>query len=75
MDMTLVLWYSDTTNDINMSESPHLFLNLAQGIAHPTHYVIQGKKYELDNMYPKWSTSMQTIHEPRGPKKKYFVMR
>ena len=69
-----------TNNDINVLESSHLFSNLAQGIAPPAHYVIQGKEYDMgyylaDNIYPKWSTIVQTIHEPRGPKKKYFAMR
>ncbi|KAL4558102.1 hypothetical protein LXL04_036298 [Taraxacum kok-saghyz] len=67
-----------TNNDINVLESSHLFSNLAQGIAPPTHYVIQGTEYNMryylaDSFYPKWSTIIQTIHEPRGPKKKYFA--
>ena len=71
---------SGTNNDINVLESSHLFSNLAQGIAPPAHYVIQGKEYDIryyltDNIYSKWSTIVQTIHEPRGPKKKYFAMR
>lgn len=28
-------------SDINVMESSHLFSNLAQGIAHPIHYIIQ----------------------------------
>ena len=69
-----------TNNDINVLESSHLFSNLAQRIAPPAHYVIQGKEYDMgyylaDNICPKWSTIVQTIHEPRGPKKKYFAMR
>ena len=67
----------DTNNDINVLESSHLFSNLAQGIAPLAHYVIQGKEYDMgyylaDSIYPKWSTIVQTIHEPRGPKKKIF---
>ncbi|XP_019150945.1 PREDICTED: uncharacterized protein LOC109147744 [Ipomoea nil] len=46
---------------------------------HPCHYVIQGQQYNTryylaDGIYPKWSTLVQTIHEPRGPKKKLFAM-
>ena len=57
---------SGTNNDINVLESSHLFSNLAQGIAPPAHYVIQGKEYDMryylaDNIYPKWSTIVQTI--------------
>ncbi|KAL1205518.1 hypothetical protein V5N11_026702 [Cardamine amara subsp. amara] len=29
--------------------------------------------YLADDIYPKWSTIVQTIHEPTGPKKKYFA--
>ncbi|XP_024007289.1 uncharacterized protein LOC112083492 [Eutrema salsugineum] len=48
------------------------------GIAPSCHYVIQGNQYNMgyylaDGIYPKWSTIVQTIHEPRGPKKKYFA--
>ncbi|XP_024006867.1 uncharacterized protein LOC112083387 [Eutrema salsugineum] len=48
------------------------------GIAPPCHYVIQGKEFNMsyylaDGIYPKWSTIVQTIHEPMGPKKKYFA--
>ncbi|XP_039120525.1 uncharacterized protein LOC120256933 [Dioscorea cayenensis subsp. rotundata] len=51
-----------------------------QGIAPSAHYIIQGNEYNMgyylaDNIYPKWSTIVQTIHQPRTPKKKYFAMR
>ena len=69
---------SDNNNDINVLESSHLFFNLAQGIAPPAHYIIQGKEYNMsyylaDGIYPKWSTIVQTIHEPVSSKKKYFA--
>ena len=61
-------------------ESSHLISDLAQGIAPPAHYVIEGKDYDMsyflaDSIYPKWSNLIQTIHEPRGPKKKFFAMK
>ena len=31
--------------------------------------------YLGDGIYPKWSTLVQTIHDPRGPKKKLFAMK
>ena len=69
-----------SNNDINVLEASHLFANLAEGIAHPSHYVIQGKEYNMgyylaDGIYPKWSTLVQSIHDLRGPKKKLFVMK
>ena len=69
-----------TDIDIKVLNSSHLFSNLTQGISPPAHYVIQGKEYNTgyylaDDIYPKWSTIVQTIHEPRGPKKKYFAMK
>ncbi|XP_060206436.1 uncharacterized protein LOC132634159 [Lycium barbarum] len=77
------IWYAyfgmpDTNNDINVLESSHLFSNLAKGIAPPAHYVIQGNKYDVgyylaDSIYSKWSTIVQTIHEPQSQKKKYFA--
>ncbi|XP_020271452.1 uncharacterized protein LOC109846616 [Asparagus officinalis] len=61
-------------NDINVLEASHLFAKLAEGIAPHAHYVIQGKHYNMgyylaDGIYPKWSTLVQTIHDPRGLKK------
>ncbi|XP_020245249.1 uncharacterized protein LOC109823383 [Asparagus officinalis] len=60
-----------TNNDINVLESSNLFSNLAQGIAPPAHYVIQGKEYNMgyylaDGIYPKWATIVQTIQQPQG---------
>ncbi|KAE8688271.1 Detected protein of unknown function [Hibiscus syriacus] len=65
-------------NDINVLETSNLFSNLAKDIAPPAHYVICGKEYNIgyylaDGIYPKWTTLVQTIHEPIGPKKKYFA--
>ena len=84
-DYDLWIWHAyfgmpGTNNDINVLESSHLFSNLAKGIAPTAHYVIQGKEYNMgyylaDNIYPKWSTIVQTIHEPQGTKRKYFAMR
>ena len=54
-------------------------LHLAQGIALPTHYTIQGTNYDIgyylsDSIYPKWSTLVQSISNPQGPKRQYFAM-
>ncbi|XP_042387806.1 uncharacterized protein LOC121979893 [Zingiber officinale] len=50
------------------------------GIAPPARYVIQGKEYNMgyylaDGIYPKWSTLVQTIQDPRGTKNKLFAMK
>ena len=63
-----------------MLEALPLFSNLAKSIAPPAHYIIQGKEYNMgyylsNRIYPKWSTLVQTIHDPRGPKKQYFAMK
>ena len=83
-DYDLWIWHAyfgmpGSNNDINVLEASHLFANLAEGIAPPAHYVIQGKEYNTgyylaDGIYPKWSTLVQTIHDPQGPKKKLFAM-
>ncbi|XP_057804527.1 uncharacterized protein LOC131019919 [Salvia miltiorrhiza] len=69
-----------SNNDINVLERSHLFSDLARGITPPANYVIQGKEYSVgyylaDGIYPKWSTLVQTIHEPRTAKKKHFATR
>ncbi|KAK2648264.1 hypothetical protein Ddye_015753 [Dipteronia dyeriana] len=84
-DYDLWIWHAyfglpGTNNDINVLEASHLFSNLAKGIAHSAHYVIQGKEYNMgyylvDGIYQKWSTLVQTIHDPRCPKKKLFAMK
>lgn len=47
-DYDLWIWHayvglSGSNNDINVLSKSHLFANLANGVAHPTNYVIQGK--------------------------------
>ncbi|CAH9105097.1 unnamed protein product [Cuscuta epithymum] len=84
-DYDLWIWHAyfgmpGSNNDINVLEASNLFSDLAQGIAPPAHYIIQGKEYNVgyylaDGIYPKWSTLVQTIHQPQGRKKKYFAMR
>ncbi|RYE23073.1 MAG: hypothetical protein EOP45_07320 [Sphingobacteriaceae bacterium] len=84
-DYDLWIWHAyfgmpGSNNDINVLESSHLFSNLTQGIAPPAHYIIQGNEYNMgyylaDSIYPKWSTIVQTIREPRGRKKQYFAMK
>ena len=62
-----------SNNDINLLQSSNLFDKLAQGIAPPAKYTGLGKDYDTDyyladGIYPKWSTLVQTISQPQGPK-------
>ncbi|XP_020253504.1 putative nuclease HARBI1 [Asparagus officinalis] len=68
-----------SNNDINVLQSSNLFDKLAQGTASPANYTILGKDYDTsyylaDGIYPKWSTLVQTISQPQGPKKQYFAV-
>ncbi|XP_024972712.1 uncharacterized protein LOC112511324 [Cynara cardunculus var. scolymus] len=54
------------------------FPGMLAGTAPPANYVIKGKSYNMgyylaDGIYPKWVTLVQSIHDPRGPKKQYFA--
>lgn len=69
-----------SNNDINVLKSSNLFSKFAQGTAPPSNYTIQGKEYNMgyylaDGIYPKWSTTVQTINDPQGPNKKLFAAR
>ncbi|KAL8470837.1 hypothetical protein ACS0TY_033416 [Phlomoides rotata] len=82
-DYDLWIWHAyfgmpGANNDINVLDRSPLFSDLTRGIAPPAHYVIQGKEYNMgyylaDNIYPKWSTLVQTIREPRSNKHRYFA--
>ncbi|XP_062118360.1 uncharacterized protein LOC133831976 [Humulus lupulus] len=84
-DYGIWIWHANfglpsSNNDINVLEASHLFSNLSSSIAPRDHYVIQGKEYNTDyyladGIYMKWSTLVQTIHDPRGTKNKYFSMK
>ena len=79
-DYDLWIWHAyfgmpGSNNDINVLKPSNLFSKLAQGTAPPVNYIIQGNEYNMgyylaDDIYPKWSTIVQTISDPQGPKKK-----
>ncbi|XP_020262406.1 uncharacterized protein LOC109838366 [Asparagus officinalis] len=59
-------------------QSSNLFDQLAQGISSLVNYSILGKNYDTgyclaDWIYHKWSTLVQTIPQPQGPKKQLFA--
>jgi hypothetical protein len=61
-------------------KASHLFANLAEGKSPPVNYMIRCKEYTVryylaDGIYPKWSTLVQTIHDPQGPKKILFAQK
>ncbi|XP_062026482.1 uncharacterized protein LOC133742819 [Rosa rugosa] len=82
-DYDLWIWHAHfglpgSNNDINVLEASHLFANLAEGKSPPVNYKILEKDYDTgyylaDGIYPKWSTLVQTIHDPQGPKKVLFA--
>ncbi|XP_073138448.1 uncharacterized protein [Henckelia pumila] len=84
-DYELWIWHAyfglpGSNNNINVLSKSHLFANLANGVAPPANYVIQGKEYTMkyylaDGIYPKWATLVQIIHNPQGPKRQYFAVR
>uniref|UniRef100_A0A0D3ATG2 Uncharacterized protein n=1 Tax=Brassica oleracea var. oleracea TaxID=109376 RepID=A0A0D3ATG2_BRAOL len=57
-----------------------MFSKLAQSTPPPANYIIQGQEYNMvyylaDGIYSNWSTIVQTISDPQGPKKFFFAAR
>ncbi|PRQ37575.1 putative harbinger transposase-derived protein [Rosa chinensis] len=82
-DYDLWIWHAyfglpGSNNDIIVLEASYLFAELAAGKSPPCHYFIKDKAYDVgyylaDGIYPKWSTLVQTIHDPQGRKKQFFA--
>ena len=67
-----------TLNDINVLDRSPVFDDIFQGRAPRLEYVVNGHKYKLayyltDGIYPKWSTFIQSISHPQGPKAELFA--
>ncbi|XP_056862337.1 uncharacterized protein LOC130510022 [Raphanus sativus] len=67
-----------TLNDINVLDRSPVFDDIIEGRAPRLEYVVNGHKYKLayyltDGIYPKWSTFIQSILRPQGPKARLFV--
>ncbi|XP_073021570.1 uncharacterized protein [Primulina eburnea] len=75
-DYDIWIWHAyfglpGSNNDINVLSKSHLFANLANGVAPPANYIIQGKKYNMgyylaDGIYPKWVTSSNNSQSTRS---------
>uniref|UniRef100_A0A0D2ZXP6 Uncharacterized protein n=1 Tax=Brassica oleracea var. oleracea TaxID=109376 RepID=A0A0D2ZXP6_BRAOL len=67
-----------TLNDINVLDQSPVFDDILQGRAPRVQYVVNGHQYDLayyltDGIYPKWSTFIQSISLPQGPKAELFA--
>ena len=67
-----------TLNDINVLDRSPVFDDILQGRAPRVQYVVNGHQYDLayyltDGIYPKWSTFIQSISLPQGPKAELFA--
>ncbi|XP_048605321.1 uncharacterized protein LOC125582910 [Brassica napus] len=67
-----------TLNDINVLDQSPVFDDILQGRAPRVQYVVNRHQYDLayyltDDIYPKWSTFIQSISLPQGPKAELFA--
>uniref|UniRef100_A0A0D3AN68 DDE Tnp4 domain-containing protein n=1 Tax=Brassica oleracea var. oleracea TaxID=109376 RepID=A0A0D3AN68_BRAOL len=67
-----------TLNDINVLDRSPVFDDIFQGRAPRLEYVVNGHMYKLayyltNGIYPKWSTFIQSISHPQGPKAELFA--
>ncbi|XP_052177493.1 uncharacterized protein LOC127791548 [Diospyros lotus] len=65
-------------NDINVLDTSHVFLELAEGCGPEVKYTINGHEYTMgyylaDGIYPSWSTFVKTIPSPQENKAKFFA--
>ena len=67
-----------TLNDINVLDRSPVFDDILQGRAPRVQYVVNRHQYDMayyltDGIYPKWSTFIQSITLPQGPKAELFA--
>uniref|UniRef100_A0A0D3BI12 DDE Tnp4 domain-containing protein n=1 Tax=Brassica oleracea var. oleracea TaxID=109376 RepID=A0A0D3BI12_BRAOL len=67
-----------TLNDINVLDLSLVFDDIIQGQAPQVTYSVKGREYHLayyltDGIYLKWTTFIQSIQEPQGPKAVLFA--
>uniref|UniRef100_A0A0D3BXT8 DDE Tnp4 domain-containing protein n=1 Tax=Brassica oleracea var. oleracea TaxID=109376 RepID=A0A0D3BXT8_BRAOL len=71
---------SGTLNDINVLDRSHVFDDIINGQAPQVTYFVNGREYHMayyltDGIYPKWTTFIQYIPIPQGPKAVLFAQR
>uniref|UniRef100_A0A0D3CW37 DDE Tnp4 domain-containing protein n=1 Tax=Brassica oleracea var. oleracea TaxID=109376 RepID=A0A0D3CW37_BRAOL len=69
-----------TLNDINVLDRSPVFDDILQGRAPKVKFKVNGHNYRMayyltDEIYPKWSTFIQSIPLPQGPKAELFAER
>uniref|UniRef100_A0A0D3DML2 Myb-like domain-containing protein n=1 Tax=Brassica oleracea var. oleracea TaxID=109376 RepID=A0A0D3DML2_BRAOL len=69
---------SGTLNDINVLDRSPVFDDIIKGQAPQVTFYVNGKEYNLayyltDGIYPKWTTFIQSIPIPQGPKATLFA--
>uniref|UniRef100_A0A0D3AVI1 DDE Tnp4 domain-containing protein n=1 Tax=Brassica oleracea var. oleracea TaxID=109376 RepID=A0A0D3AVI1_BRAOL len=69
-----------TLNDINVLDRSPVFDDILQGRAPKVKFKVNGHNYRMayyltDGIYPKWSTFIQSIPLPQGPKAELFAER
>ncbi|KAL0790149.1 hypothetical protein Bca101_006395 [Brassica carinata] len=81
----LWIWYAffgppGTLNDINVLDRSPVFDDIINGQAPRVNFLVNERVYRLayyltDGIYPKWTTFIQSISRPQGPKAVLFVQR
>nr|VDD56019.1 unnamed protein product [Brassica oleracea] len=69
-----------TLNNINVLDRSPVFDDILQGRAPKVNFKVNGHNYRMayylsDGIYPKWSTFIQSIPLPQGPKAELFAER
>uniref|UniRef100_A0A0D3E394 Nuclease HARBI1 n=1 Tax=Brassica oleracea var. oleracea TaxID=109376 RepID=A0A0D3E394_BRAOL len=86
LEMSIFTWFgkthdrfrSGTLNDINILDRSPVFDDIIKGQARQVTYSVNRREYHLayyltDGIYPKWTTFIQSIPIPQGPKAVLFA--
>uniref|UniRef100_A0A0D3C950 DDE Tnp4 domain-containing protein n=1 Tax=Brassica oleracea var. oleracea TaxID=109376 RepID=A0A0D3C950_BRAOL len=79
----LCIWHAffgppGTLNDINVFDRSPVFNDIINGQASQVTFSVSGREYHMayyltDGIYPKWTTFIQSIPIPQGPKARLFA--